>query len=74
MSITFTPAIPTHETETAAVHPNGAQKMKLFHEALSRARTRRPQDHHTPEAHRNARALASQARLRAARELGGRPF
>ena len=56
------------------MNPNGATKVKLIHEALSRARMRRPQADHTPEAHRFARRVAMEARHRAARELGGRPF
>ncbi len=56
------------------MNPNGATKVKLIQEALSRARMRRPQADHTPEAHRFARRVAMEARHRAARELGGRPF
>jgi len=52
--------------------PNGATKVKLLHEALSRARMRRPQVDRIPEAHRPAREIAMQARHRASRELGGR--
>jgi len=50
---------------------NGATKVRLLQEALSRARMRRPQSDYTPEAHRPARQVAMQARHRAARELGG---
>jgi hypothetical protein len=50
---------------------NGTAKMRLIQEALSRARTRRPQSEFTSEAHRPARQVAMQARHRAARELGG---
>ena len=50
---------------------NGANKMRLLHEALSRARMRRPQRDSTPEAHRPARQIAMQAHHRASRELGG---
>jgi hypothetical protein len=65
--------ITTHyrETEIAAMSPNGASKVKLLQEALSRARMRRPQADHTPEAHRPARQIAMEARNRASRELGG---
>ena len=67
MTITIT----THrETEDVAVHMNGAPKVKLLQEALSRARMRRPQADRTPEAYRPARQIAMQARDRAARELG----
>jgi hypothetical protein len=62
---------PYRETENVAVNPNGAPKMKLLQEALSRARMRRPQDQHSPEAHRPARQIAMQAQHRASRELGG---
>lgn len=50
---------------------NRAKKMRIFHEALSRARMRQPQSDYTPEAHRPARQVAMQARHRATRELGG---
>jgi hypothetical protein len=68
--------ITTHyrETENVAVNPNGAPKVKLLQEALSRARMRRPQVDHTPEAYRPARQIAMQARHRGARELGGGRF
>ncbi len=68
--------LPTCTTEKSpvAVNPNGVTKVKLIHEALSRARMRRPQVVHTPEAHRSARRVAMEARHRANRELGGRPF
>ena len=56
------------------MNPNGATKVKLIQEALSRARMRRPQADHTPEAHRSARRIAMEAHNRAARELGGRPY
>ena len=67
----MTITIPYRETENVAVNTNGATKVKLLQEALSRARMRRPQADHTPEAHRPAREIAMQARRRAARELGG---
>jgi hypothetical protein len=51
--------------------PNGATKVKLLHEALSRARMRRPQSDRTSEAYRPARRVALEARARASRELGG---
>jgi hypothetical protein len=53
------------------VNPNEAPKLKLIQEALSRARMRRPQAVHTPEAHRSARQIAMHAQHRASRELGG---
>jgi hypothetical protein len=62
---------PYQETENVAVKMNGATKMQLLHEALSRARMRRPQAGRGPEAYRPARQVAMQARQRAARELGG---
>ena len=54
-----------------AVNPNTTSKVRLIHEALSRARMRRPQAV-TPssEAHRPARQIAMQARIRAGREQG----
>ena len=63
---------PYRKTENEAMSPNGATKVKLIHEALSRARMRRPQADHHPEAHRPARQIAMEARRRTARELGGR--
>jgi hypothetical protein len=63
---------PYREMETVAMNPNGHSKVKLLHEALSRARMRRPQVDRIPEAHRPAREIAMQARHRASRELGGR--
>jgi hypothetical protein len=60
------------ETEIVAMNSNGTSKVKLLHEALSRARMRRPQVDRIPEAHRPARQIAMQARQRTARELGGR--
>jgi len=65
---------PYRETENVAMNPNGATKVKLLHEALSRARMRRPQAGHNPEAYRSARLIAMQARHRASRELGGVRF
>lgn len=53
------------------MNPNGATKVKLLHEALSRARMRRPQSDRTSEAYRPARRVAMEARARASRELGG---
>ncbi len=66
------PALKTKETRTVAVNPNGATKMRLIHEALSRARMRRPQADviTSSEAYRPARQIAMQARNRAAREQG----
>ncbi|GAA2506666.1 hypothetical protein GCM10010435_16160 [Winogradskya consettensis] len=63
---------PYRKTEDAAMTPNGTPKVRLIQEALSRARMRRPQEIHTPEAHRPARQIAMEARHRAANELGGR--
>ena len=67
-----TPAPKTTESRTAAVNANRSSKVQLIHEALSRARMRRPQADYTPstEAHRPARQIAMQARQRAAREQG----
>jgi hypothetical protein len=62
---------PHRKTENGTVNPNGAPKVKLIQEALSRARMRRPQADHIPEAHRPARQIAMQAQHRASRELGG---
>jgi hypothetical protein len=56
---------------STAMKTNGATKMQLLHEALSRARMRRPQVDRIPEAHRSARRIAMEAHQRAARELGG---
>ena len=44
-------------------------EMNLFHEALSRARMRRPQNVRS-EARRSARRVAMEARQQQARELG----
>ena len=52
------------------MNPNGEPKMRLIHEALSRARMRRPQSDRAPEAFRSARQITMQARNRASRELG----
>jgi hypothetical protein len=51
---------------------NGSAKVRLIQEALSRARTRRPQSELTLEAHRPARQVAMEVRHRTANELGGR--
>jgi hypothetical protein len=59
------------ETENVAMNTNGATKVKLLQEALSRARMRRPQADQSPEAYRPARQIALQALNRASRELGG---
>ena len=53
---------------------NGATKMRLLQEALSRARMPRPQRDYTPEAYRPARQVAMRALHRASRELGGGRF
>lgn len=63
-----------YRKQTTAVSSNGAMKMRLLQEALSRARMRRPQSDYTPEAHRPARQVALEARHAATRELGGRRF
>ncbi|GID25411.1 hypothetical protein Abr02nite_03940 [Paractinoplanes brasiliensis] len=63
-----------YRKQTPAVSSNGATKMRLIQEALSRARMRRPQSDYTPEAHRPARQVALEARHAATRELGGRRF
>ena len=63
---------PYRETENVVVNMNGAPKVQLLQEALSRARMRRPQAGHNPEAYRPARQIAMQARHRAAAELSGR--
>lgn len=66
------PTLITEETRPAAVNSNGASKMTLIHEALSRVRMRRPQADYTPstEAHRPALQIAMRARQRADREQG----
>lgn len=53
------------------MNPSVGNKMRLIHEALSRARMPRPQSDRAPEAYRSARRIAMEARHRAARELGG---
>jgi hypothetical protein len=60
------------EKNTAMTTLNGATKMQLLHEALSRARMSWPQAGRTTssEASRSARAVAMEARRRAAREMG----
>ncbi len=69
--MTTTPQlIPYRKTANPDMNPNGASKVKLIQEALARARMRRPQADHHPEAHRPARQIAMDARHRAARELG----
>ena len=71
-TVGLVPATLPKETRTVAVNPNGATKVRLLHEALSRARMRRPQADYTArtEALRPARQVAMQARNRSARELG----
>jgi hypothetical protein len=65
------PAPKPQEASTAAVSTNGAMKVKLIHEALSRVRMRRPQAVlPSSEAYRPARQIAMQALHRAAREQG----
>ncbi|GGQ40001.1 hypothetical protein GCM10010166_03650 [Couchioplanes caeruleus subsp. azureus] len=63
---------PYRKTENVAMTSHASPKVRLIQEALSRARMRRPQADHHPEAHRPARQIAMEARHRAARELGGR--
>jgi hypothetical protein len=58
---------------STAMKTNGAAKMHLIQEALSRARMPRPQADRIPEAHRSARRIAMEERHRAAREIGGLP-
>ncbi|GAB1642952.1 hypothetical protein KRMM14A1259_33750 [Krasilnikovia sp. MM14-A1259] len=65
----MTIATPYRKTSTVTVNTTGAPKMRLIQEALSRARMRRPQAYRT-EAHRPARQIATEARYRAAGELG----
>jgi hypothetical protein len=70
MSDLTIPEINTHKPSTTSVHPNGAVKVRLIQEALSRARMRRPQSDRAPEAYRSARQIAMEGRKQAARELG----
>jgi hypothetical protein len=64
----------TTEKKPKSMNPNGARKMELLKEALSRARMRQPQSGgksaKSAEAPRSARMVAMQARRQAARELG----
>lgn len=63
----------TVEKKITMTTVNGASKMQLLNEALSRARMRRPQAGRittSSEAPRSARTVAMEARRRAARELG----
>jgi hypothetical protein len=55
--------------DTAATTAARSLEMNLFHEALSRARMRQPQNVNS-EARRSARRVAMEARQRQARELG----
>ena len=71
--MTTTTYVDSIREKSAAVTLNGAPKMKLLQEALSRARMPRPQADRIPEAHRSARRIAMEARHRAAREIGGLP-
>jgi hypothetical protein len=67
------PPAETLEKNTAKKTLNGATKMELLNEALSRARMRRPQAGRSTtssEATRSARTVAMEARRRAAREMG----
>ncbi|GAB3815602.1 hypothetical protein GCM10027605_63250 [Micromonospora zhanjiangensis] len=72
---TSTGVVPVKPIELNLARPtsNGVTKMYLIHEALSRARMRRPQADRTTastEATRSARTVALKARQQAARELG----
>ena len=66
------PARLRKETRTAVID-NGAPKMRLIHEALSRARMLRPQADSTArtEAYRSSLDIALRARRRADRDLSG---
>jgi hypothetical protein len=70
MTVLPLPESDTRKPSTVTVHPNGAVKVRLIQEALSRARMRRPQSDHAPEAYRSARRIAMEGRKQAARELG----
>ena len=65
-------ATPAVSEKTMLNVPSGAFEMQLLHEALSRARMRRPQsgESTTAEAPRSARTVAMAARRQNARELG----
>jgi len=66
--------LPAASTEVNSDPLNGARKMNLLHEALSRARMRQPQADRTAstEATRSARVVAMRARQQAARDMGTR--
>ena len=65
------PAPAIQSTDIITAVPNGAPKVKLIQQALSRARMRRPQAVlPSSEAYRPARQIAMQARRQAAREQG----
>ena len=64
------PETNTRKPGTVSVHANGASKVRLIQEALSRARMRQPQSDRAPEAYRSARRIAMEGRKQAARELG----
>ncbi|BCY14843.1 hypothetical protein L3i22_099310 [Actinoplanes sp. L3-i22] len=70
MTVLAHPEIDERKPSTGTVHPNGATKVRLIQEALSRARMRQPQSDRAPEAYRSARRIAMEARKQAARELG----
>jgi hypothetical protein len=59
-------------TEMCPAILNGARKLDLINEALSRTRMRWRQEDATPATGRPARVVALQARRRAARDLGDR--
>jgi hypothetical protein len=64
---------PVRKPQPRNVTSNGATEMHLIHEALSRARMRRPQAGRSTtstEATRSARSIALTARRTAARESG----
>jgi hypothetical protein len=77
MSGTIAPAgkrpAATTRQNTETMNPNGARKMQLMKEALSKVRMRWPQSDDyvaSTEATRSARQVAMEARREAARQLG----
>ncbi|RLP94163.1 hypothetical protein EAD89_04760 [Micromonospora sp. BL4] len=65
--------LPAASEKTMLHVPTGAFEMQLLHEALSRARMRRPQAGRTTtstEATRSARTVAMTSRNQSARDLG----
>jgi hypothetical protein len=70
---TYAGSTPAASEKTMLHVPNGAFEMQLLHEALSRARMRRPQAGRTTtstEAARSARTVAMTSRKQSARDLG----